>query len=145
MTTLNNYLQDGANYQAKCVLFYLQNNDSLIESSWNDEFREYDAEVNISRWENCREQGYVLMLKNKKSKQLNIAFFEHRNSDNICAIKWHENTINAPTIESANFNGECYSNDKYDTSFSVLHMQIQEIGDWIKEQFINHWESALSE
>ena len=133
---IENYMNDGANYQAQCVLAYLR--DFKIEKSWNGEWRKYQAEIHVARWENCREQGYVFMLHNKKHDQLNIAVFEHRNSDSICAIKWIENTINAPTIENANFNGECYK-DKWDVSKEFNYMQIEKMGDWIKEQFINHW------
>lgn len=134
---IKNYMNDGANFQAQCVLAYLRG--FTIEKSWDKDNKYYQAEINVSRWENCREQGYVFMMHNKKRKQLNIAVFEHRNSDSICAIKWIQNTINAPTIENANFNGECYR-DKWDVSREVNYMDILEIGDWIKIQFESHWE-----
>ena len=86
MIKLENYLQDGANYQARATLMYLQA-DAEIEESWNKCYEKYDAKIKVGRWENCREQGYVVSLKNKEKKQLNIAFFGHRNSDEIHAIK----------------------------------------------------------
>ena len=103
MTRLENYLQDGANYQARATLMFLQRNAN-IESSWNKECKCYDAEIKVARWENCREQGYIVSLCSKKfggGEQLNIAFFEHRNCDNICAVKWEQNSINSITINDA--------------------------------------------
>lgn len=137
---LKYYLQDGAAIQAKCVLAHLQGMD--VESSWNSERHKYEAETKVARWENGREQGYVVMLHNKKWEQLNIAFFEHRNSDNICAIMWQENTMNSPTIESANFGEKVYK-DKWDVSHTVSYYKYQEMADWINNQLTAHWEAGL--
>ncbi len=121
MTNLKHYMQDGANAQARAVLALLQ--DDIDE----------DREVRVSRWENCREQGYVIsVLSPNFREQLNIAFFEHRNSDLIHAVKWQQTTINAPTIDTAKF-GDIYK-DKYDTSFSVGYREIAKMTKWIVEQ-----------
>jgi hypothetical protein len=100
-----NYLKDGACGKARIVMALLQENvGDGINELYNEERNDYDATVNIARWENCREQGYVVSLRTKDySKQLNIAWFEHRNSDNICAIEWEQCTINSPTIDTAQF------------------------------------------
>ena len=136
MTLLQNYLEDGANYQARATLMILQMH-SDIEESWNHEKRKYDAKINVARWENCREQGYVLSLTNENLTQLNIAFFEHRNSDRIHAIKWYQSSINSLTIENAVF-GNIYKN-KYDTSYSVECEEFRKMAEWIMEKFTNHW------
>ena len=141
MANLKNYLEDGANYQARATLMFLQR-DADIEESWNDQLERYDAELKVSRWENCREQGYVVSLRNEKREQLNIAFFEHRNSDSICAIKWQQESINALTIHNAEF-GDVYKN-KYDTSKSVGYGEAYEMAEWIIEQFRMHWIKAQS-
>ncbi len=83
MINVNDYMLDGADYQARAVLAFLQSNDNLIEDSWNTERGKYEANINIGRWENCREQGYVLSMMSQNRRQINIAFFEHRNSDSI--------------------------------------------------------------
>jgi len=114
-------MKDGANYQAQAVLAYI---NTEIE------------DVKISRWENCREQGYVLSLRNRSTSQLNICFFEHRNSDDICAIKWIQNTINAPTIDTAEF-GDTYS-DKWDLSHSVSYGEAESMAKWIESEFDQH-------
>lgn len=136
MTNLENYLNDGANYQARATLMFLQR-ISVIEESWDDKFKRYDAKIWVARWENCREQGYVVSLMNNKRKQLNIAFFEHRNSDEICAVKWQQESMNTLTIDTAKF-GDVYKN-KYDTSHSVGYGKAYEMAEWIIGELTNHW------
>lgn len=139
MTNLNNYLQDGANYQARATLMYLQNGAD-IESSWNKEHKCYDANIKVARWENCREQGYVVSLCSEKyggDEQLNIAFFEHRNCDDIHAIMWEQRSMNTLTINNANF-GEVYK-DKYDTSHSVGYGEAYQMAEWIIEELTEFW------
>lgn len=131
------YFQDGANYQAKAVLCFLQGLYH-IEESWDNDLKEYQAKMQIARWENCREQGYVVYLKSRDyNRQLNIIFFEHRNSDSICAVKWEQKSINALNIDSAKF-GDVYQ-DKYDTSFTVNCYEAKKMADWIKKQLVDFW------
>ena len=142
MNKLKNWLYDGANYQAKGVLCYMQCYDG-IEESWNKEHRSYDAMIKLGRWENCREQGYVVSLLNEKHIQLNIAWFEHRNSDAICAIKWFQNSINSLTIDTAEFEG--VYKDKWDVSFKVNYGEVVKMADWIWDQLIDHWVNGQSD
>ncbi len=139
---LNNLFNDGANYQAQAVACFLKGKGD-IEASWNKELHRYEAEIKVARWENCREQGYVVSLKSKDfAKQLNIAFFEHRNSDNICAVKWEQVTINSPTIDTATF-GDVYK-DKWDVSKEVGCDEAAELADWIFNQLTSFWNATLS-
>jgi hypothetical protein len=141
------YHADGANRQAQGVLAMFQYLlCDGIEDSWNDDFKCYDAKIEVARWENCREQGYVLSLRAPRwgSNQLNIAFFEHRNTDGICAIKWHQNTLNSPTIDTAEFGDECYSN-KYDTSYDVGYGEAYKMAKWIHQEFVHHWREHASD
>lgn len=140
MTNLKNYLEDGANYQAQAVLAFVKR-EGQINDSWNDELREYEANPQVARWENGREQGYIISLLNKQHKQLNIAFFEHRNSDSIHALKWEQWSMNSLTFDTADFGG-VYKH-KYDTSFSVSYGEITEMADWIVEQLNQHWVEGI--
>lgn len=136
MIELNHYLQDGANHQARAVLCFLQGFN--IEESWDKEYEVYKAEPKVSRWQNGREQGYIITMRTENySRQINIAFFEHRNSDSICAVKWLQSTMDAPTIQSAEF-GEIYK-DKYDVSFSVDYGKIEEMAKWIQDELSGFW------
>jgi len=133
---------DGADPQAQAVLAYLNYGRDGIEESWSDEWKRYMAEPRVSRWQNCREQGYVITMNSKnRDRQLNIAFFEHRNSDEICAIKWEQKTMNAPTIETAEFGSHVYKN-KHDVSHAVSVGEAMEMADWIFQQLTEFWKAT---
>lgn len=110
--------------------------DMTIEDSWSDDRREYLAKPTVARWENCREQGYIVSLATNV-RQLNIAFFEHRNSDSICAVMWEQSSMNSITIENARF-GDVYK-DKFDVSHKVGYGRVLEMANWINEQFCVFW------
>lgn len=136
MTLLNQYLCDGAKKQARAVLCMLQGFD--IEESWNAERHAYMAEIRVARWENCREQGYVLMLRNKSfQKQLNIAFFEHRKSDSICAVKWGEMTLNSPNIDTAKMGK--YVDDEWAVDHTESYGRVTEMAEWIEQTLTDFW------
>ena len=120
MIQIHSYLEDGANHQVQAVLPFIK--------------LKTDLNVMVSRWENCREQGYVFQLRSKDySDQLNIAIFEHRNSDRIHAVKWKQVSTNSLNIDTAEF-GDIYK-DKFDTSFSVEYGSVVEMSDWVVSQF----------
>lgn len=130
---------DKPSAQARAVMSYLDMYDG-VEASWDSELKRY-APVRLAEWHNGRENGYVIMFHNAAHEQLNIAFFEHRNSDDICAVKWVQSTINPPTIETANF-GEAYKT-KYDVSHTVGVGHAMDMADWIMDQLNAHWMSAI--
>jgi hypothetical protein len=130
---------DGANGQAKAVLAILQS--SNIEDSYNSERCQYMAQPEFERWHNGREQGYVIWFRPNYSRQLNIAFFEHRNSDSICAVKWEQTTMNPPTIDTMEANGTVYK-DKWDVSKTVSPYHFSEMAEWIMEQLEAFWKET---
>lgn len=136
---LHHYLQDGANAQARCVLILLQQYD--MDFSWNKDTRRSEAEPKVARWHNTREQGYVVSMRNKKRDQINIAFFEHRNNPDICAVSWVQETADAPNFNSAEF-GDIYKNC-YDYSHFVGYHQFEAMAIWIFNQLKAHWEAGL--
>lgn len=122
--------------QARAVKCYLEAFDG-IEPSYNGDG--YSAFPYIAEWYNGREHGYVVYLRNQDyTKQINIAFFEHRNSDSIHAVKWLQHTgINPPTIDSAEF-GDVYKN-KFDTSYAVDYGQPADMAHWIYDELESFW------
>lgn len=143
MTDLNSYFQDGACRQARAVLCLLQG--MSVEESWDDQFHRYRAEPKVARWENCREQGYVVMLRAENGKNLNIAWFEHRNSDSICALRWEQVAFpNSPNIDTADFGKACYS-DKWDVNKQVSCGHISEMSEWITGELQAFWLSNREE
>lgn len=141
MASLFQNNDDGANCQAQAVLAYIRYAQSGIEPSWNADAKDYDARPQVYRWHNCREQGYVICMRGKgRHGQINIAFFEHRNSDEICALEWGQVTTsgNPPTIDTADFGGKIYK-DKYDVSHRVQVGKAMEMADWINERLVAFW------
>jgi hypothetical protein len=74
---------------------------------------------------NCRERGFVLTFRCENGEAENIVFFEHRNSDQLCAIRWR----GLPPISCAarydDIPEENYR-DKYDIKLSWPYMAINE-------------------
>ena len=131
------YMQPSA--QAKAVRAYLEMYDG-VEPSWNKDQLAYEP-VHIAEWHNGRERGFVVMFINPKREQLNVAFFEHRNSDSICAVAWEQSTMNPPTIDSADFGGKVYKS-KWDVSYEVGLGEAMKMADWIMQQLCAHWAKA---
>lgn len=99
MTSLEYYLQDGANWQAKTVFAIFQNQSiQVLDEVWNKNLHRSDASIYVGRYENCREQGYVFTLS-YKAKQKHYAVYEHRNSDDICVLISSKPTINTPSVD----------------------------------------------
>lgn len=132
---------DGANYQARAVLAYLTKY-SGIEESWSNEHKSYLAEPRVDRWHNCREQGYVITLKSETySRQINIAFFEHRNSDEICAVEWEGRYLNPPTINDIP-ESHPYRNSKYAVTHRVSVGEAEAMADWIFQRLTDFWNAT---
>jgi len=137
--------EDRISYQAKAVLAYLNAHEG-VEDSWDDEHKCYRATPYVSEWHNGRENGYVVTMKNMFGcgDQLNIAFFEHRNSDHICAIRWVQNTgPNPPNLCTSDF-GNVYRN-KYDVSYEVPYGQPAKMADWIYQELGKHWKDGKND
>ena len=99
MTQIENYMHDGANWQAQAVLAYLREAKSnTINETWNEEYHCYDAEVYVGRYENCREQGYIFSVM-YKGKQRNYCVYEHRNSDQLCVVVFDAISNGTPSKE----------------------------------------------
>ena len=99
LTELSNYHNDGANWQAKLVMAYLQNrSQEVLDVVWNKEKRESEATIYVGRYENCREQGYVFTL-NYGIKQRHYAVYEHRNADVLCVLISNAISINTPNVD----------------------------------------------
>ena len=129
---------DGANGQARAVLAYLSMHDG-IEQSWSAEWKRYLAEPQVDRWHNCREQGYVVTLKSEDySRQINIVFFEHRNSDEICAVEWEGRYLNPPTINDIP-KTHPYCTDKFAVSHHESWGDAQKMAEWIFIRLTDFW------
>lgn len=128
MVFIEYYMNDGANWQAQSVLAYLRSmKECGIEKTWNKEYHCYDAKLNVGRYENCREQGYIFSV-NYKNKQRNYCVYEHRNSDMLCVVVFDGVTINTPTLEMV---CDAMGNSKWNYTKSFDYGNIVECGDYI--------------
>lgn len=121
MTNIYSYLNDGANWQAQCVLSYVRSHADLKE----------DYTILVGRYENCREQGYVFTLTKRWEQLLHIAVYEHRNSDDIIVKSFKGTFINTPRAEDLNMKDKW----DYDESFNVGN--IVDCGKYVVDTFEN--------
>lgn len=128
MIDVDKYMNDGANWQAQSVLAYLRVAKNMcLDKTWNKEFHKYDASVEVGRYENCREQGYIFSVQ-YKHKQRNYCVYEHRNSDELCVVVFDNETINTPTLEMV---CNAMGDSKWNYTKAFLCGQIMECGDYI--------------
>lgn len=134
---------DNVNWQAHGVLACLRRFDGL-ECSWSKETSRYLARPEVNPWFNGRERGYVVTLRSDDySRQLHIAFFEHRNSDSICAVMFEAaGLINPPTINDIP-KSHPYYESKWEYDFSVSVGKFIEMSDWIIDKLEDFWEDSF--
>lgn len=99
MVDISNYLNDGAGWQAQAVLAFVRGNITRLT---DDKYYEQNIKVEVGRYENCREQGYVFILSFTGKigyEQRNYAVYQHRNSDTICVLISNAITLNTPGID----------------------------------------------
>ena len=114
---IKDYLNDGANWQAQAVLAFLKRNAC-------------NKDMEVGRYENGREQGYIFTQR-KDGAQMNIAVYEHRNSDNLCVVVFEKLTMNTPT------NTDVWENmkDKYDVTETFDCGEIETCAHYIEDTF----------
>lgn len=132
---------DGANFQAQAVLAMVRARlGEGIESSWDNEWKRYTAEPSVARYDNCREQGYVIYMRSKDGRQINIAFYEHRNIDSIYVQVNNVVTFNAPTMEIVTDKMA----DKYQSAFNAGFGEIDKVAEFIETTLVDFWNATAS-
>ena len=130
MIEIERYMNDGANWQAQAVLAAVRYfSDMTLDASYDKEKKKNRAKIVVGRYENCREQGYVLTLLVDWQAIYNIAFYEHRNSDRICVKGFEGSFFNTPRAEDLKMK------DKWDYDKSFEFGQIMECAEWIDTIF----------
>lgn len=139
---IENYMQDGANHKARAIMCLIQGR--ILEVKECMKGINKDVAVHIGRFENCREQGYVLSLFYKYHFIRNYAFYEHRNSDQMCLLMSDTFTMNTPRADEMFGDRGKYDVDKYFDSDEIV-----EAADYIIEQMtedlIKHVDSLPKE
>lgn len=147
MTALFGETHSGADHQAEAVRCYLQVLGTFEKEMWHSVRQTHvQAEPYIFNWYNGREHGYVVTLKSwDLRRQLNVAFYEHRIGDNICALVWEQNLgIKAPTIDNAQLSEE-YMNDHSRVTHSVPYGKPREMAKWIYDTLEDFWNETCDE
>lgn len=145
MIEISNYLQDGANYQAQAVLAIMKARERYIRQYAVDKMQllpererrlfKYSSEnthIEVGRYENGREQGYVFTLYFDISQDKHYAVYQHRNSDQLivlCPTK-RTRTVNTPTHDQM-WGDENRTIFDYNKAFECE--QIVECADYICE------------
>lgn len=124
---IENYMQDGANYKARAIMCLIQGRITEVKECMKGINK--DVAVHIGRFENCREQGYVLSLFYKGQFIKNYAFYEHRNSDQMCLLMSDTLTINTPRADAMFGDRGKYDVDKFFDSDEIV-----EAADYIIER-----------
>lgn len=125
MINVEQYMNDGANWQAQAVLAYIRALTFRVREANHNIIT--DPEIEVGRYENCMEQGYVFRLIIGAETLMNYAVYEHRNSDQLIVLKSDRNTINTPSIDDM-WNGR---ESKYDYDKCFSYGQIIECGEYI--------------
>lgn len=136
--SIENYMDDGANWQAQAVLAVIRRRrEEILSETWNKEYHMYNGMLHVGRYENCREQGYVFCVIHNGTAR-NYAVYEHRNSDDLCVLIANGVSINTPGPdfmwkEHVDENGETSKYD-YDKGFECG--QIMECAQFIVNDMI---------
>ena len=130
MINIEHYMNDGANWQAQCVLAYLRRmaNPMVEDLTWDKEKRWSEGELRVGRCENCREQGYVFTITYGVKQLVHFWVYEHRNVDDLCVVEFEGTFINTPTIN------DIPMKDKYDITKEFSCGDIVDCGEWIVER-----------
>jgi len=98
----------GLNHQALAILKFMENYEPSF-AEFTDKYHLYDVDFETKPWYNGRESGFVIAMRASYKKVLHIAVFEHRNSDNICCLKW----------ETDNFKWNGYTDNDFKLAYST--------------------------
>ena len=131
MINVESYMNDGANWQAQAVLAYIRALTFRVREATHTLIT--DPVIEVGRYENCREQGYVFRLRIGVEILMNYAVYEHRNSDQLIVLKSDRNTINTPSVDEM-WNGR---ESKYDYDKGFDYGQIIECGEYILDDMEN--------
>lgn len=135
MIDIKCYMHDGANWQAQSILAYIRSISFFAtDLAWNKEKHCSDAEIQVGRLENCREQGYVFTIMYNYKQIAHFWVYEHRNFDSICVVEFEGTFINTPHIDQVPMK------DKHDYTKSFDYGKIVDCGDWI----VNRMKELLS-
>lgn len=144
MVELDRFMYDGADWQAKAVLAFLQAHYSIIlDCTYINNFQ-FDAMLRADKYNHTgdREHGYLISVIYKWKKQKTIAFYEHRNVDHLCVI--HRDGYIGLDTPTSEWLGKDYPM-KSDRDKEFKYGEIVECGEYIKKELIDFLERCKEE
>ena len=92
----------------------------------------YQIEIRCKPYMNARERGFVLEIRQGIGcDPVCLAFFEHRNSDALCCIRW------TPTFPRWSYSAEDIPEEIYPDKWTVTrswgHMDLKGAGEYVLE------------
>ena len=145
MTNIDEYLNDGANWQAQAVLAYMKGNIIRVEDfvKYENKDKNLSYRARVGRYENCREQGYVFSIQVGYGNERHYAVYEHRNSDTLCVLISNGLCMNTPNVDFMwKDRGENASKYDYNKGFDCG--SIMECGEWIINDMLKWAEEIIS-
>lgn len=141
MVRIGEYLNDGADWQAQAILAYLRSHISQVtDLAWNPLYGMSEVDALVGRYENGREQGYVVSLLYKYREQKTIAFYEHRNSDVIYVLSTDKYVGYDTPNKEIIYDGY---GDKWDCDESFKCGEIVKCGEYIINEFTKFVSEAV--
>ena len=106
--------------------------------------------VETSRYHNCREQGFLWsickgLVPNLGAPQINFVWYEHRNSDGLCCIKW-TGAVKTPMDGSVSYRAipdEVYP-DKYSYTKGFHYFDFRKAIAWWADE-LRDWYDEIKE
>lgn len=144
---IENYLNDGANWQSQAVLAYVRSQiyritDKLDYGEAKGVFSWHNTRV--GRFENCREQGYVFSLQVGFHAEKHYAVYEHRNCDDICVLIAEGLSMNTPSVDFM-WKDKGENPTKYDFDKSFKYGDIMGCGKYIIEDMLSWIDKLIEE
>lgn len=136
MIDIKSYMNDGACWQAQAVLACLRYEVKTNLYKFGDGQDAHEPIVQIGRYENGREQGYVVRLMiDEIIPMASYCFYEHRNSDQICVIQFQSAGYDTPSLDTIWLGRE----NKYDYDKEFGYAHIEDCAEYIINDMKRRW------
>lgn len=133
MTRIENYMNDGANWQAQAVLAYVR--EHILEIDYED------FTARVGRYENCREQGYVISIR-VETNERHYAVYQHRNSDSLIVLISNGMCMDTPDVNFM-WKDKGENATKYDYDKGFPYGEIVKCGEWILDDILCWMEELM--
>ena len=133
MTRIENFINDGDNWQAQAVLAYVRGH--ILEIDYDD------FTARVGRYENLREEGYVISIRVEDNER-HYAVYQHRNSDKLIVLISNGMCMDTPDVDFM-WKDKGVNATKYDYDKSFPYGEIVRCGEWIIDDILDWIEDLM--